>query len=169
MRYVSINLLFSFGAFLLFKVEEAPQFDNVFVALGSFHVEMSYFGTIGKYIAESGGPICWRSVIKSSLTSFLSGKSYKRSKRIHQLLVLAMGVIHFKFFQTLDEDNLLATEELQGFIVTAKLKIENNKTDVPTGVDDILQWYEAFSEDIRSEKHSKTAQYWMYYIEMIHL
>ena len=43
------------------------------------------------------------------------------------------------------------------------------KTDVPTWVDEVLQRDEAFSEDTRSGKHDKTAQYWMCYIEMIHL
>ena len=80
------------------QVEEAPQFDNVFAAFGSFHVEMSYFGTIGKYIAESGGPNLLTEchfIEKGSLTSFLSGKSYERSKRMHRLLALAMEVLHF--------------------------------------------------------------------------
>ena len=114
MRYISINLLCSYGTFLLLQVEEAPQFDNFLVALGSFHVEMSYFGTIAKYIAESGGPHLlteWYIIEKGSPTSFLSGRRYKRSKRIHQLLALPMEVLHFESFQlTHDEDDLLATE-----------------------------------------------------------
>ena len=89
---------------------------------------------------------------------------------MHQLLALAMEVLHFKSFQlTLDEGDLIATEELQEFIVTAKLKNEIKKTNVPTGVDEILKRYEAFSVDTRRGKHGKTAQYWMCYIEMIHL
>ena len=81
-----------------------------------------------------------------------------------------MEVLHFKSFQlTLDEGDLIATEELQEFIVTAKLKNEIKKTNVPTGVDEILQRCEAFSVDTRRGKHGKTAQYWMCYIEMIHL
>ena len=36
--------------------EENPQFDRIFVALGSFHVEMALLSAFGKIIAESGGP-----------------------------------------------------------------------------------------------------------------
>ena len=34
------------------QAEETPQFDDVFVALGAFHIEISYYI---KYIADSGG------------------------------------------------------------------------------------------------------------------
>ena len=36
--------------------EEVPKFDNVFFALGGFHIEMAAFAVFGKYIAKSGGP-----------------------------------------------------------------------------------------------------------------
>ena len=36
--------------------EEKPTFDRVFIALGSFHIEMAFFSALGKIIAESGGP-----------------------------------------------------------------------------------------------------------------
>ena len=55
----------------------------------------------------------------------------------------------------------IGTEEFQEFIVTVKLKNEIKRADVPTGLDEILQRYEAFSEDTRSGKHGKTAQYFM--------
>ena len=38
------------------QIEEAPRFDNIFVTLGSFHIEITFFSVIGKYISESGGP-----------------------------------------------------------------------------------------------------------------
>ena len=38
------------------QIEEAPRFDNIFVTLGSFHIEIAFFSVIGKYISESGGP-----------------------------------------------------------------------------------------------------------------
>ena len=68
------------------QMEEAPTFDNNFVTLGSFHIEMAFFSVIRKYISESGGPhlLTESGIIENgSLTSFLLGKYYKRSKRIH--------------------------------------------------------------------------------------
>ena len=84
------------------QIEEAPTFDSIFVTLQSFHIEMAFFSVIGKYISESGGPhlLAESGIIENgSLTSFLLGKSYKRSKRIHQLLALAMEIQHCNSFK----------------------------------------------------------------------
>ena len=59
------------------------------------------FGAFGKYVAESGGPHVLNEahvVEKGSLNSFLTGKSYKRSKRSHQLLALGKEILHFQAF-----------------------------------------------------------------------
>ena len=36
------------------QAEKSPKYYNIFVAMGSFHMELAMFGSIGKYIAESG-------------------------------------------------------------------------------------------------------------------
>ena len=36
--------------------EESPVNHNIVMALGSFHIEMTYFQALGKIISESGGP-----------------------------------------------------------------------------------------------------------------
>ena len=36
------------------QAEESQKFGKVFVAMGSFHMELTIFGAIGKHIAESG-------------------------------------------------------------------------------------------------------------------
>ena len=33
------------------QAEECPQYDNIFIALGAFHIELSLSGVLGKYIA----------------------------------------------------------------------------------------------------------------------
>ena len=51
---------------------------------------------------------------KGSISSFLSGKAYKRSKRLHQLLALAMDILHFNSSQlTLEGECLLEIEDLK--------------------------------------------------------
>jgi len=75
---------------------------------------MSYFGVLGVCIADSGGPYVLNEshlIEKRSLPSFLSGKAYKRSKRLHQILALAMEILH-SFQLTLEEEDLMANEEL---------------------------------------------------------
>ena len=36
------------------QAEESREFDNIFVMLGSFHIELAYFNACGKIIPESG-------------------------------------------------------------------------------------------------------------------
>ena len=68
------------------QTEEAPTFDNIFITLGLFHIEMAFFSVIGKYISESGRThlLMESGIIENrSLTSFLLGRSYKESKCIY--------------------------------------------------------------------------------------
>ena len=56
---------------------------------------------LGKYLAESGGSHILNEthvIEKGSLKSFLSGKSYNRCKRSHQLLEAAMEILHVQAF-----------------------------------------------------------------------
>ena len=77
------------------QIKEAPTIDNIIVTLGSVHIEMAFFSVIGKYISKSGGPhlLTESGIIENgSLTFFLPGKSYKRSKRVYWLLALGMEI-----------------------------------------------------------------------------
>ena len=54
---------------------------------------------------------------KGSISSFLSGKAHKKSKRLHQILTLAMEILHLNSYQLiLEEEGLLETEKLKTFI-----------------------------------------------------
>lgn len=62
---------------------------------------MATFAVFGKYIVESAGRDILNEchIIKNgSLKSFISGKEYKISKRVHQQLALAIGILHFQWF-----------------------------------------------------------------------
>jgi len=53
--------------------EESPQYECLFIALGSFHIELAFFSAIGKIVAESGGPsILQESEAEGSLNGFIS-------------------------------------------------------------------------------------------------
>ena len=72
--------------------QESPDYDNVFIALGTFHIQMSFFKAVGKYIAESGGPhmlIESHVLAEGSLNVFLNGKAFERCRRIHVLFAAA--------------------------------------------------------------------------------
>ena len=153
------------------QIEEAPTFDNIFVTLGSFHIEMAFFSVIGKYISESGGPhlLTESGIIENgSLTSFLLGKSYKRSEGTNQLLALAMEIQHFNSFKLfLQEDDLerfiSLEDDLPNVIDSDKKKFMAEHTN------ELIKKCEEFAQETRKGNHGKTAQYWMGYVDMLHL
>ena len=83
--------------------EESQVFDNIFIALGSFHIEMAYFRALGKIISESGGQFLLQEC-QVSIKSFLPGLSYNNCRRLHEILATAFEIMHFKSFLDLQED-----------------------------------------------------------------
>ena len=83
------------------QAEEKPTFGKIFISLGSFHLEMALFSALGKIIEESGSlhilGVC-KVLAKGSINLFLRGKSYKRCKRMHDLLALAFEILHFESY-----------------------------------------------------------------------
>ena len=78
--------------------EESPNFDKVFIALGTFHLKLAMFKAIGSFIAESRVPYILNECLvlaAGSTKSFQSGKIYKRCKKLHEILSLAMETLHF--------------------------------------------------------------------------
>ena len=58
---------------------ESPQFDNIFVKFGGFHIKCAYFNSVGKYINESGGLyiLTESSILASgSKKGFIKGQHY---------------------------------------------------------------------------------------------
>ena len=69
---------------------ESPQFDNVFVKFGDFHINCAYFNSVGKYINESGILTESGILASGSKKGFIKGKHYNQCKRIHPLFVTAL-------------------------------------------------------------------------------
>jgi hypothetical protein len=60
-KYISVTFDLAIANIALtIKSEERPEFDNLFVQLGSFHIELSFFKAIGKCNSDSGGPYILR-------------------------------------------------------------------------------------------------------------
>ena len=121
------------------------------------------FSVIGKYTCKSAGrhPLMKSGIIENrSLTSFLSSKSYKRNKRIRQLLALAMEIQHFNFFKlSLQEDDLekfvSLDDDLPNVISGEKKKFMAEHTN------EVMKKNEEFSQKTKNENHEKMAQYWV--------
>ena len=97
---------------LQIQAEESPEFDNIFVTLGSFHIELAFFNACGKVSSESGAlHILNESLILAagSTNGFIKGKNHNRCKRIHELLSLAFEILHFQSYlaKTPDSEEVL--------------------------------------------------------------
>ena len=145
---------------------EKPKYDNVFVNLGAFHIEMAFFSMMGKFIAELGGPyILYETQIlqKGSLKGFLKGKSYNRGKRVHQLPGLAMEIQHFQSFEQKHSDpdfNIILKHEIVRLNENlARLNQNLSTVNLSKEFKNILDCYNKFSEEIRNGANGLTEQY----------
>lgn len=60
---------------------ESPIYDNLFIQLGAFHIELAYFKVIGKYLDGSGGEYILQEsgiLALGSTYTFITGKHYNR-------------------------------------------------------------------------------------------
>lgn len=165
---VTYDLAIAKQAFAI-QAQEKPEFDNLFIQLGSFHIELSFFKAVGKFIAESGGPFILTEtgiLASGSLRGFITGKHYNRCKRIHPLFSAALETLHFKkFYSTLTEEKRSEIE----YETTMVNMSEMWSLESSTVLASLCQDYQSYCEDTAQGKHGTTAKYWMLYIRMIRL
>ena len=145
------------------QAKESPRFDNLFIAMGTFHLEMASFNALGKYIEESGGPyiLVESGVIASnSVKNFLNLNSYNRRKRLHGLLSLTMEILHYDSFL----ENIGSESHMSRHRQNSNLELIESK-----------EWVEEFENYMKYKKeteegvHGKTAQYWIGYVILMNL
>lgn len=98
---------------LQIQATEGPKFDTLFIHLGPFHIMMSYFKAIGKFIADCGlSNIMVQSnlLASGSVAGFQEGKQFNRCKRLHPLMSLGLEILHFKSF--LEINNVEVTDTI---------------------------------------------------------
>ena len=152
------------------QVAESPRFDNIFIMLGPFHIEMAFFKAIGKLIDSSGGPemLTDTDVLSSgSLNGFLSGKHFNRCKRLHPILALSLEILHFQaflsYFEGRDElENVLSELQLSQNEETWK-QVQSSQVFV-----NCITMYKEYSDQTISGAHGPTALFWKGYIDFIH-
>ena len=149
---------------------ESPTFDNLFVMFGIFHIMICLFRCIGKFIEESGGPDLLSEsdcLAPGSTKGFLKCTTFKRCKRVHSLLALAIEALHYRKF--LDEypekDEVLS--ELVNFDI-----VDSEKLDFILNSNVFQNLYKAYctyTEETLAGTRGKTPQYWMTYVKMVNL
>ena len=146
------------------QAAESPAFDNVFVMFGSFHTEMSFFGSLGRFIEGSGGPYVMTEsnvIAAGSLNKFLKGKMYNRCRRVHILFSTAMHSLHFEQFLKDQGDGAVEMEEVKEWCL-----LEDNDV-IPVKLETLAMKYNLYCEDTLLGVRGKTAQYWLMYCHMM--
>ena len=95
-------------------------------------------------------------------------KGTRESKRIHQLLALAMEIQHFNSFKlSLQENDLEKLISLEDDL--PNVTDRDKKKFMVEHTNELIKKYEEFAQETRNGNHDKTAQYWMGYVDMLHL
>ena len=137
----------------------------MFIGLGAFHIELSFFSALGKYIAESGGHYILNKdkvIEKGSLNGFIMGKNYHCCKRSHQLLALGFEILLSKsFFGTVNTgyDEVIAD-------ITENVDANNESS---SELQKLFKEYEIYYQKALHGTFGETSQNWVQYIETIKL
>ncbi|XP_031341089.1 uncharacterized protein LOC116169200 [Photinus pyralis] len=144
------------------QCQESPKYDNIFIHLGAFHVQLSYFKAVGKFLEESGGPyilIEANVLAAGSLKGFITGTHFNRCKRIHGLLATAIQRLHLEsYFEKYGIDSTALIPSLENV---------ESLDNLPADIDDMLNNYETYYKDTENGLYGKTAKYWITYVSLI--
>ena len=172
-KYISVTYDLAIAKLALcIQAEEAPKFDNIFIQLGHFHITMSFFKALGKFISDSGGPYVLTetgALAPGSLQGFLMGKHYNRCKRIHPIFSAALEILHFQEFIRSTDDSLVEME------VTSALKALKNEDfhqlnfieNISPTLIEIFKKYDSFCQETINGNHGPTAKFWMIYVQLV--
>ncbi|GFU66759.1 uncharacterized protein TNCV_901421 [Trichonephila clavipes] len=144
---------------IAYKIQSTskPQFNNLFIHLGSFHLMMAFFKAIGVFINECGlsHMMIESNIIASdSVDGLVEGKHFNRCKRLHPLMALGLQMSHFVHFLKMDNieynflkeqvvDDLLHYQEVIVSHSSMPIKLPNNV------LSRVLSAYQKFVEETR--------------------
>lgn len=149
---------------------ESPTFDNLFVMYGIFHIMICLFRCIGKFVEESEDPDLLSEsgcLAPGSTKGFLKCTTFKRCKRVHSLLALAMETFHYcKFLDGYPEKDEVLSEMVKFDIVDSQEADFILNSNV---FQNVYNAYCAYTEETLAGAQGKTPQYWMTYVKMVDL
>lgn len=182
-----------------YKIQQSmrPEFDNVFINLGAFHIELSYFKVshqqisythfknlyivwffiqaIGKFIDSSG---ITKLMVESgllaegSVNGITRGKHFNRCKKLHAVAALSFKVLHFKAFlhqywEGNDEEILYENEIID--ILQQDAQNPGNSGASLSMLSALINQYNTYTQDTLAGIHGKTAQFVSLYVWFIEL
>ncbi|KAJ8677787.1 hypothetical protein QAD02_013574 [Eretmocerus hayati] len=153
---------------LQLQCTEKSLYSRLFIHVGPFHIMMSYFKAIGKFIENCGLTnimVNSELIASGSVSSFLTGKHFNRCKRLHPLVSVAIEQLHFESF--LESSKFKITDRMKDYVIGFKEnraiepQIENER------VLELFEEYEKYRKKTLKGSHGKTAQYYMLYVKLV--
>lgn len=160
----------------LFRTYNDEQILRLFIHVAPFHVQMSGFKAVGKFIEDCGITqimVDAGLLASGSVSSFLTGKHFNRCKRLHPLIAVTIEILHFEFF--LQNEVITLSPQCFQFLKN----FQNNKNAGASdslisykSVDNaellhLLSRYETFRQKTLNGDHGKTPKFYLTYVEMI--
>ncbi|GFX16733.1 uncharacterized protein TNCV_4187081 [Trichonephila clavipes] len=145
---------------IAYKIQSTskPQFNNLFIHLGSFHLMMAFFKAIGVFINECGlsHMMIESNIIASgSVNGLVEGKHFNRCKRLHPLMALGLKMLHFDHFLDNIEYNFLKEQVIDDLLHYQEV-IDSHSSmpiELPNNVlTRVLSAYQKFIEETRQGK-----------------
>ncbi|XP_077263749.1 uncharacterized protein LOC143898274 isoform X3 [Temnothorax americanus] len=152
------------------QAQESPKFDNIFIHLGAFHIEMAFFKAVGTFIDECGLSHIMSDcnlIANGSVAGFIAGKNYNRCKRLHSQMALVLQQLHFESF--LENKHLTIQESVSEYLTTFMQHKDISPQVQHTETQHLIQSYDQYTADTLEGKHGKTAQFYAMYIDFINL
>lgn len=146
-----------------------PNFDNLFIHLGPFHIMMAYFKAIGKVIMDCGltNVMVQSNLLASgSVSGFLEGKHFNRCKRLHPLMAVGLEILHFRSF--LEMNNTVVTDQIVDEITRLRASSISTLTIENEELNDLLNNYNIYKQQTLNGEFGKTPQFYLIYINLVH-
>ncbi|GFU25149.1 uncharacterized protein TNCV_3360601 [Trichonephila clavipes] len=138
---------------IAYKIQSTskPQFNNLFIHLGSFHLMMAFFKSIGVFINECGLSYMMiesNIIASGSVNGLVEGKHFNRCKRLHPLRALGLKMLHFDHFLDNIEYNFLKEQVIDDFLHYQE--VIDSHSSMPIELpNNVLSAYQKFVEETR--------------------
>lgn len=164
--FVTFDLpLFMKAVSIVLSVPPHSPLQRIVVRLGGFHLLMSFLGTIGYIMAESGLDQLLNVVYaENSVVHILNGHAYSRAIRAHMLASTAIGHLILKHVHLTHEEEVEIKDLLQDFTDCPPTK---QTVDDNAAVKSISNKFN--QEILKIEESGPTAKLWIQYLKMVTL
>ena len=136
---------------------------DITILLGNFHTQMSFLGSIGYVMKNSGLKELLSTIYaENSVKKILEGKQYESAMRIHNLLVTVLKKTIVRQIDSMNPDELISYYDQ---LLDSGLR-ENDISSI-TNVEACNTFLSEYTKVCEKLSVSKLNQFWLLYIEMV--